>query len=681
MEQNLIDTQNHQQMLAYELVANTNNSFFLTGRAGTGKTTFLRNIQQVVNKQFIILAPTGIAAILAGGETIHSFFGLPLEVCTPCTCGKMNDARRLALIHADTIIIDEVSMVRCDILDAIDYTMRKVLRNPMPFGGKQVVFVGDMFQLPPVIRQGPEHELLYDIYNVNDFFFYQAYVIKRMRMAKIEFQKVYRQDNDQTFLRILNEVRDGNVTSASLSLLNQRVMQPTDKDMMYITLTSLNRKAKEINNQHLAEIDAEEYVYEGTVKGKFECNRLPVEQSLHLKVGAQVMFTRNDLYHRWANGTIGKINNLTNEEITVELSNGEVCTIPKCTWDSVKYEYNREERKMKKEIVGTFTQFPLKLAWAITIHKSQGSTFDNLYIDLSDDMFAPGQLYVALSRIRSLNGLFLSRDIKHHQAQTSQEILNYAKEYNNEKAIDNEIESGKAVYEYLKVGDYDNAAKQYLILIEKEATEGNFEDCTILMERFFETVICDEQLYGCVSNATISDKLATNQEEQVLVMALLNLYSCHFEEAIAFADTLLQTQYSQEALYIKSRALAKQEQFTEADNINALLGEHFDMSIPDAKVLYMIAMMNELYIGEPGLELMRKLVRIKPRYNQGIISLRMLMKRRNIVLEAQKETKLVEAFKSDMSDTEFEELLNKYKKDAPQMVSDMLQAIKDTKLE
>ena len=212
MEHTQIDTQNQQQVLAYELIANTNSSFFLTGRAGTGKTTFLRKVQKMVDKQFITLAPTGVAAILAGGDTIHSFFGLPMEVCTPGTCGKLNEARILTLLHADTIIIDEVSMVRCDIVDAIDYTLRRALRTTQPFGGKQIIFVGDMFQLPPVVRQGAERELLHDIYQTDDFFFYKADAIKRMRLVKIEFQKVYRQDDDRQFLHILENVRMNKVT-------------------------------------------------------------------------------------------------------------------------------------------------------------------------------------------------------------------------------------------------------------------------------------------------------------------------------------------------------------------------------------------------------------------------------------------------------------------------------------
>lgn len=266
-----IDPQNREQQLAYELIANTNSSFFLTGRAGTGKTTFLHNVQKMVNKQFIILAPTGVAAILAGGETIHSFFGLPMEVCSPGTCGKMNETRILALLHADTIIIDEVSMVRCDIIDAIDYTMRKKLRNNMPFGGKQMVFVGDMFQLPPVVKQGPERDILKDIYDADDFFFYKSMAVSRMRLVKIEFRKVYRQD-DEKFLHILENVRKNRITPENIMHLNNRVCTPTDEDGMVITLTAVRSVADSINEQRLNAIDTKEYIYEGTVEGRFEEN-------------------------------------------------------------------------------------------------------------------------------------------------------------------------------------------------------------------------------------------------------------------------------------------------------------------------------------------------------------------------------------------------------------------------
>ena len=362
----MIDTQNKQQVMAFELIANTNSSFFLTGRAGTGKTTFLRNVQKMVDKQFITLAPTGVAAILAGGDTIHSFFGLPMDVCTPGTLGKMNEARILTLIHTDTIIIDEVSMVRCDIIDAIDYTMRKTLRSSLPFGGKQMIFVGDMFQLPPVLKKGVESDLMHDLYHTDDCFFYKADAIKRMRMVKIEFQKVYRQE-DEAFLKILESVRLNKTTPEILMRLNERVCQPTKEDGMVITLASRNCTADSVNQKCLAEIEAEEYTYEGTVTGKFEEKRFPVDMTLKLKVGAQVMFTRNDQHKRWVNGTIGTVTKLAKDEIQVT-TGGATYVVPNCSWESYSYEYDKEERKMKKELMGTFTQYPLRLAWALGNH-------------------------------------------------------------------------------------------------------------------------------------------------------------------------------------------------------------------------------------------------------------------------------------------------------------------------
>lgn len=675
MEHAHIDTQNQQQVLAYELIANTNSSFFLTGRAGTGKTTFLRNVQKMVNKQFITLAPTGVAAIQAGGDTIHSFFGLPMEICTPGTCGKLNEARILTILHADTIIIDEVSMVRCDIVDAIDYTLRKALRTTQPFGGKQIIFVGDMFQLPPVVRQGAERELLHDIYKTDDFFFYKANAIKRIRLVKIEFQKVYRQEDDQQFLHILENVRLNKVTPENIMHLNKRVKQPTPDDGMVITLASLNKTADSINQQRLAEIDAEEFTYEGTIAGKFDDKKLPVELNLRLKVGAQVMFTRNDQQKRWANGTLAKVVGLTNDEIHVELGNGEQHVVPCTSWDSVSYEYDREARKLKKEVTGTFTQYPLKLAWAITIHKSQGMTFDKMSLDLSRGIFAAGQLYVALSRVRSLDGLFLSKGVIPQYAHTSREIIAYASGYNDEQVINNEIESGKAVYGALQKNDYDEAAKQYLLLVCKKAQEGDIKEAMQQAKRFLDTLICDDDLMGCIENVP-EELLTSSHWTSQFLAALLSLYAGQYEQALGFAEAVLENHRCQEALYVKSRALAMLERYTEADEVNVQMGDVFDMATPDTKVLYTIAMLNELHIGDPGLDLMRKLVEAKPKYDKGIHALRMLMKRHNIMLDSPKESELIEAFNSDLDENEFDSLLKQCREKAPKSVSYLIQRIK-----
>lgn len=670
-----IDPRNKEQQLAYELVSCTNSSFFLTGRAGTGKTTFLHNVQETEDKQFVTLAPTGVAAILAGGDTIHSFFGLPMEVCAPGTCGRMNDARINTLRHADTIIIDEVSMVRCDIMDAMDHTMRIALRNNMPFGGKQMIFVGDMFQLPPVVKQGPEKELLRDIYHTDEFFFYKSNAVKSMRLVKIELKKVYRQE-DTDFLKILENVRLNKVTPEDIMRLNDHVRIPSEEDGPYVVLSSFNKTADDINTRRLDEIDAKEFVYEGTIEGRFEEKRFPVEKNLRLKVGAQVMFTRNDIQRRWANGTIGKIAKLSDNEISVVLDNGETHTVLPCTWESYTYEYNRLERKMKKELVGTFTQYPLKLAWAITIHKSQGMTFDRMYLDLRKGIFAVGQLYVALSRVRSLDGLFLSRNIISQDVHTSREVLTYANGYNDNQQIGNEIESGKAVYKAFLDNDDDEAAKQYLALIAKHVHSRDLKEAMQQAKRFLDILVCDEHLYGTVDEVP-EWLLQSDHWSTKFLSALLSLYANKCEDALRYAEEVLEQHQCPEALYIKSRALVRMERYKEADEVNCQLAEMFDMSTPDAKVLYMVAVVNELHTGDSGLVLMQKLVEIRPKNDNGILALRRLMRNHNLLLdESNEECELINDFNSELDDSELLEKIKLCRKKSPKSISLLIKQIR-----
>lgn len=671
----MIDPENREQQLAYELISGTNSSFFLTGRAGTGKTTFLHKVQRMVKKQFVVLAPTGVAAILAGGETIHSFFGLPMGVCEPETCGKMNETRIHAMKYADTIIIDEVSMVRCDIMDAIDYTMRKTLRSNLPFAGKQMIFVGDMFQLPPVVKYGAECDMLKDMYHTNDFFFYKSEAIRRMGLVKIEFQKVYRQE-DTHFLQILEHIRKNQVLPEDIMHLNDRVCQPSAEDGMVITLASINKTADDINLRYLDGIEGEEFVYEGTVSGTFEEKRFPVDMTLRLKVGAQVMFARNDINKRWANGTLGKVVNLSKDEIKVELASGDVYEVPCCSWDSYVYEYDHEARKLKKNVVGTFTQYPLKLAWAITIHKSQGMTFDKLSLDLSRGMFAPGQLYVALSRVRSLGGLFLSKGIIPQYAHTSNEIISFASSYNDEKQIANEIESGKAVFDAMGKNDYDEAAKQYLLLVHKKVVDGEIKEAMKQAKHCLDVLVNDEGLYGCISEVPEPLKHATHWAPCFLV-SLLSLYAGEYQQALDYVNKVLEVHQCAEALYVKSRALVKLERYMEADEVNVLLANFFSFSTPDAKVLFMIAVVNELYVGDPGLTYMRELVKVRPEYDMGIAAMRALMRRQDLVLDmlANEESELLCAFNSDMADEDFLALLKECRKKAPKAVSRLVKRI------
>jgi energy-coupling factor transporter ATP-binding protein EcfA2 len=673
--QNTLDTSNKQQMLAYELIANTNSSFFLTGRAGSGKTTFLNNVQKIVKeKQFLTLAPTGVAAILAGGDTIHSFFGLPMQVCTPGTLGKMNQAKILTLLHADTIIIDEVSMARCDLIDAIDYTMRYYLRNNIPFGGKQMVFVGDMFQLPPVVKPA-DREVLQDIYRTDSYFFYQAHALRRLRLVKIEFEKVYRQE-DADFLRMLDDVRLHKVTPFDLARLNSRLCTPTKEDGTVITLASRNDTVDQINQSRLDAIDAPEFTFEGTVEGIFDEKRFPVEKTLRLKVGAQVMFTRNDQSRRWANGTLATVAELSENEIKVRLDNGETYQVECCSWESYTYEYDSEKKKLKKEKQGTFTQFPLKLAWAITIHKSQGATFEKMVLDLSNGVFAPGQLYVALSRVRSLGGLFLTRGIIPQFARTSQEVLNFAGDYNNMKIVTNEIESGKAVYAAFRDNDYDTAATQYLRLIHKKASEGDITEAMQQARRLMNTMIGDESLFGAVDGIPENIAASRSWDEEFLV-ALLGLYSGNYELALDCANDLLLRQQCSEVLFLKARALTMLERLGEADEANVALSEFFDMSTPDAKVLYEIAMLNDR-IGDPCLDYMKRLVDIRPSYDRGILAMRGLLKHASILVDgdADNENELLDAFNSDQPDQEFVALLKKARKEAAKSVTDLVGRIR-----
>ena len=449
-----IDRNNLEFSYAYDLIQKTRESVFLTGKAGTGKSTFLKLISQETDKNHVILAPTGIAAINVKGETLHSFFQLPLGPVLPDD-KRLNNPKfrkdKLKLIKKlDLIIIDEISMVRADIIDAIDKVLRVVTKQKnRPFGGKQLLFVGDLFQLEPVVTEDT-WEILEQFYKTP--FFFGARVFQAINLVNIELQKVYRQ-SDQAFIDLLNNLRNGEAKNKDLALLNERVDPWFEHapESFYITLTTTRKIADNINKQNLTKLPGETSVFEGEITDNFPTKNLPTDQYLKLKEGAQVMFIRNDQEildegeskaRRWVNGTIGKVEHFDEDGIEVRLANDEVHKVKTAVWESIKYEFNDEKNQVEEKVQGTFRQYPLKLAWAVTIHKSQGLTFDQCIVDLGRGAFAAGQLYVALSRCRRLEGLILRSEVEDRDVIVRQAVLDFYQTMNDENLIQKLLQAG-----------------------------------------------------------------------------------------------------------------------------------------------------------------------------------------------------------------------------------------------
>ena len=431
---------------AADFINNSNHPVFLTGKAGTGKTTFLKYIKENTKKNTAIVAPTGVAAINAGGTTIHSFFQLPFGPYLPenkkhfslqNTADKnsllgnlrLTGERREIMELLELLIIDEISMVRCDVLDAIDAVLRHVRRqHSKPFGGVQVLFIGDMYQLPPVIKD-EEWKILSAVYD-NQYFF-SSLVVKEQYPVYIELKKVYRQ-TDSTFINLLNQVRNNEMDEDGYTLLHSRYMpdyKPNSVDN-FITLTTHNNKADVINTQALSQLQEKTFSFNASVSGSFFENSFPADEVLNLKVGAQVMFLKNDMekIRRYYNGKIGIIEKIEDEKIWVQCNQdgfSQLIEVKKETWRNIKYSLNHKTQQIEEEELGSFTQYPLRLAWAITIHKSQGLTFQNAIID-AGSAFAPGQVYVALSRCTTLDGIILHSKISYSSLQSDGRIVDFA---------------------------------------------------------------------------------------------------------------------------------------------------------------------------------------------------------------------------------------------------------------
>lgn len=455
-----LDTNNKEFQDALQLITHTRQSVFLTGKAGTGKSTFLKYICNHTKKKYVVLAPTGIAAINAGGVTLHSFFKLPFRPMLPddpdlsLSHGRIFEffkypkEKRKIIAEVDLIIIDEISMVRADIIDCVDRILRVYSGNMrLPFGGKQLLFVGDVFQLEPVVPSD-QKEIL-SLFYASPFFF-SARVFKDINLVPIELQKVYRQ-TDSVFINILDRIRNNAARKQELDTLNGRYFpsfEPQNEDM-YITLATRRDQVDFINEKKLAELPGEEYVSVGKIEGDFPESSLPTQLNLSIKEQAQVIFIDNDYERRWVNGTIGMVSGIDeNGNVYVLLESGVEHLVEPTSWRNYKYKYNEKEKRIEEEIVGTFEQLPIRLAWAITVHKSQGLTFSRVVVDLTGGVFAGGQTYVALSRCTSLEGLVLKSKISSRDIFIRKEIVEFSQIFNNQALIEKSIKESEAELQY-----------------------------------------------------------------------------------------------------------------------------------------------------------------------------------------------------------------------------------------
>lgn len=406
---------------ALNFLNTTNHSLFITGNAGTGKSTLLTHFQKTTEKKVVVLAPTGVSALNIKGQTIHSFFGFPPNI-TPEKIRREKASKVLLEIlkHLDVLVIDEVSMVRADLMDCIDEALRLFLETSEPFGGVQMVFIGDLHQLPPVVAGDDERERFRTEYASP--YFFDAKVFENSQYGFLELLKIYRQ-KDRDFVELLNKVRNNKVSMQDLNTLNARVLEDPqafhNTDHSYITLTTTNNAANEINSLRLKRLSSGEEVYNAEYSGEFETRNHPTLENLKLKKGAQVMMLNNDMDSRWVNGSLGKIKKIEFDDASAEdilhiqlEGEDKIVQVKPYTWELNKYYWDSEKNEMEMNTIGTFRQYPLRLAWAVTIHKSQGKTFDKVIVDIGRGAFAHGQVYVALSRCRSMEGLLLQRPIQ-----------------------------------------------------------------------------------------------------------------------------------------------------------------------------------------------------------------------------------------------------------------------------
>ncbi len=532
-----LDPENKEFMYALECAQYTNQLIYLTGKAGTGKTTFLQYLRQVTQKKMVVLAPTGVAAINAKGQTIHSFFHIPISLFVPnderlhegfYDTFKYKDDTKRIIRSIELLVIDEVSMVRCDLLDVVDVILRRVRKCSLPFGGVQVILIGDTFQLPPVIGKN-DGDIIYKFYDSE--FFFSARVMSRVRPLYIELKKVYRQ-KEKEFVDVLNRIRIGKQVSSDIQLLNSRVRHglSDDETKNYIVLTTTNDAAGEENSRRLAALPSDSFIFDANIVGDFPESNYPTDMQLELKVGAQVMFIKNNWQKDYFNGKIGIISKIKGSSIVVDVTNSynEVHSIvvdPE-KWENIVYTWNEKEKKVEETVTGTFTQYPLKLAWAITVHKSQGMTFEKVIADIGYS-FASGQVYVALSRCTSLNGLILKSPISSSAIKTDPRVTEFAKKEVPETLLIEELQKGKADYYYaesrrcLRRGDAEGCYNNFITAIKyRNDIETNLfkRFVVVSIKRFYDYVVFRNTMHALINkivleNDTLENTVNSKEEE------------------------------------------------------------------------------------------------------------------------------------------------------------------------
>lgn len=595
VEEFVLDRDNPEFNYASEFVMQTNRLVYLTGKAGTGKTTFLKHLKNTCQKNMVVLAPTGVAAVNAGGQTIHSFLNIKPSVYVPGDKRLRLKApsrdedktvisdhfryqrEKLALIrNMELLVIDEISMVRCDLLDVMDRLLRYIRKREFtPFGGVQVILIGDTFQLPPIANHD-DWSVLSHFYQSP--YFFSARVLEEVKPVYIELKKIYRQKDDR-FIQLLNRVRLNRLLTEDIKLLNSRYLHGFDpeKSEDYIILASHNRMVEETNQKRLDEIDNELFCYEADIEGIFPENGLPADRLLQLKEGAQVMMLRNDRNKRYFNGKIGHVLEVSDLKIKVQFPDESVVDVTREQWDNIRYKWDQKGKKVVEESIGTFTQFPVKLAWAITVHKSQGLTFSKVIADVSE-AFTHGQVYVALSRCTSFEGLLLRTPIAAKAIKTDPVVLEFAAHETPGTMLIQELKKSKSCY-YLKVAleywlshDFVRAVDSYLVALDRHQEDrqrilrmGDYA----LLRHTRKSAAVTEYTRGLM--AETSELLKETSEVADIGKSIRKLYQA--------ADNLLKTQIAD------TQALASLmmdlEEISDASELIARYGNLLDRFITD----------------------------------------------------------------------------------------------------